>query len=129
MSNRNIKQTLEAKKNFAKNNQLLLNLLKETRTKEELCDLLGKGNRAVRTLIAECSMYFAVISYSKSAGYRLAKPISELNTIEELENELQELQSVANEIESRKKMLSKRQKHLIANIKVIQKKLKEAKGE
>ena len=116
---RKMKQTREAKENFS---SPIVNLLFMTRTKQELSELLGISERAVRDEISQCSMYYAVIATSDKSGYRLAKPISNLDD-ESLIAELDEVNHAIHEISSRIKCLKKRLKPLIAYKKVAEKKL------
>lgn len=116
---KNMKQTNEAKINFS---SPMLDLLQTVRTKEELSNIRGISIRAVRNEIAECSMYYAILATSDKKGYRLAKPIGDLEN-EELLNELDEVDHAIHEISSRIKCLKKRLKPLIAWKKIAEKKL------
>lgn len=116
---RKMKQTREAKENFS---SPIMNLLFMTRTKQELSELLGISERAVRDEISQCSMYYAVIATSDKSGYRLAKAIKGLDD-EALLEELNEVNHAIHEISSRIKCLKKRLKPLIAYKKVAEKKL------
>ena len=116
---KNMKQTNEAKINFS---SPMLDLLQTVRTKEELSNIRGISIRAVRNEIAECSMYYAILATSDKKGYRLDKPIGDLEN-EELLNELDEVDHAIHEISSRIKCLKKRLKPLIAWKKIAEKKL------
>lgn len=116
---RKMSQTQLAKSNFKSD---MLPLLNEVRTKQELSELLGISERAVRDEISQCSMYYAVIATSDKSGYRLAKAIKGLDD-ETLLEELNEVNHAIHEISSRIKCLKKRLKPLIAYKKVAEKKL------
>ena len=117
---RKMSQSAESKQQFQSE---ALKFLTEVKTKEELKDLLGyESERAVRNEIAECSMYYAILATSDKKGYRLAKPIGDLEN-EELLNEFNEVDHAIHEISSRIKCLKKRLKPLIAWKKIAEKKL------
>lgn len=116
---RKMSQSKAAKDNFE---SPVLDLLREVRTKQELSELLGISERAVRDEISQCSMYYAVIATSDKSGYRLAKAIKDLDD-EALLEELNEVNHAIHEISSRIKCLKKRLKPLIAYKKVAERKL------
>lgn len=115
---RKMSQSQMAKENFT---SPIMDLLHEVRTKEELSEIRGISTRAIRNEIAECSMYYAVLATSDKSGYRLAKPIGDLNN-EELLIELDEVEHQIREVNSRIKCLKKRLKPLIAYKKIAEKK-------
>lgn len=116
---RKMSQSKAAKDNFE---SPVLDLLREVRTKQELSEILGISERAVRDEISQCSMYYPVIATSDKSGYRLAKAIKGLDD-EALLEELNEVNHAIHEISSRIKCLKKRLKPLIAYKKVAEKKL------
>ena len=117
---RKMKQTKEAKEQFQ---SPLLDILKDgVKTKAELQELLNIGERFVREEISRCSMYYPVLATSDKSGYRLAKPIKDLED-EKLLEELEEINHSIHEISSRIKCLKKRLKPLIAYKMVAEKKL------
>lgn len=117
---RKMSQSNEAKSKFQSD---MLPLLKDgVKTKAELQELLNIGERFVREEISRCSMYYPVLATSDKSGYRLAKPVNDLED-ESLLNELEEVNHAIHEISSRIKCLKKRLKPLIAYKKVAEKKL------
>lgn len=90
-----------------------LNILKE---ETKLC------KRHIRQQISDISMYYPVISNSKQKGYRIAKKIDELNTLDELIEERKKVEITINEINSRIAILKGKLKPLIAWEKVELKK-------
>lgn len=118
---RKMSQSKMAKNTFT---SPMLSLLHKVRTKEELSEIRGISERAVRDEIAQCSMYYAILATSDKSGYRLAKAIDDLSD-EELEQELEEVEHAIHEISSRIKCLKKRLKPLIAYKKVAEKKIGE----
>lgn len=115
---RKMSQSKMAKNTFT---SPMLSLLHKVRTKEELSEIRGISERAVRDEIAQCSMYYAILATSDKSGYRLAKAIDDLSD-EELEQELEEVEHQIHEVNSRIKCLKKRLKPLIAYKKIAEKK-------
>lgn len=115
-----VEQTRQAKQSY---NHEIINILLERHTKEELSEILHCSNRAVREIIAECSMHYPIIALSeKDSGYRRAKDINSLSG-QDLLDEIEIVQRVINEHKSRIKCLKKKLKPLIAWLKVAEKKL------
>ena len=119
-----LEQTNKAKEEFE---SPLLDVLSSDNklSYQELIEMLNLSKRAVRNKLSDLSMYYPVISTSKEKGHRLAKNISNLNTIKELDLELREVNQTANEILSRIKILKGKLKPLIAWTKVAEKKMGE----
>ena len=114
-----IPQTKEAKEKYK---HVIVDILLERHTKEELEDILHCSNRKVREIVAECSMHYPIIAISeKDSGYRRAKSIDQLTGIE-LESEIQAVKRTLAEHNSRVKCLKKKMKPLIAWLKVAEKK-------
>ena len=110
-------QTKKAKEEFY---SPLFDFLKETKTKEEIAKYLGVSERTARDEVALISKHYAVIRGSFQKGYRLAKPIKNLNS-EELNQEMELIQKTINEFKSRIKDMKQTMKPLIAYLKVAEK--------
>jgi len=89
-------------------------------SKWDMAEKLELSERMIRRMIAECSMYYAVIATSNREGYRLARKIDEMN-LEEKNREAEEIKHQLNDFNSRIKCLKKRMKPLIAYLKVLEK--------
>jgi sugar-specific transcriptional regulator TrmB len=68
-------------------------------------------------------MYYPIISHSSKKGYRMVdvKKLIEENDRDEINKEIGEIQHTLRELNSRIKMLKKKQKPLIAALKVLEK--------
>lgn len=119
---RDIKQTKEAKKVYE--HPIIDFLLGEQpKTKEEIGEHLHiTSDREIRNVIAICSMHYAVIATSDKKGYRRARTIESLQG-DELLAEMEEVEHQIRELKSRIDCLRKREKPLVAWLKVAQKKL------
>ena len=94
----------------------------EPLTKEEIGEKLHvESERAVRDIIAQCSMHYPIIATSNKKGYRRAKAIDTLEG-ENLKKEIDEVEHQLNELKSRVTCLKKRMKPLVAWLKVASKK-------
>lgn len=118
---RDIPQTKEAKEKYV--NPLINELRIRTITREELQVMLACSDVQARQEIAEISMYYPVLSSSKRKGYRMAKSIDTLTTVEEMAEEYDLVRGSINEIISRIDVLNKKLKPLIAYQKVLSKKI------
>ena len=114
-------QSREAKNMY---NHPIKDLLKQRYTKAQLKEYFHESEREIRRMVAECSMYYPIISLSKRGeGYRRAIDI-ENATPEELTRELNIVRKTISEHNSRIKCLKKKLKPLIAWKKVAEKKLR-----
>lgn len=120
---RNISQSKEAKEKYV--NPLINELRIRTITRDELQFMLACSDAQARHEIAEISMYYPVLSSSKRKGYRMAKNIDTLTTVEEMTEEYEVVNQSINEILSRIDVLNKKLKPLIAYQKVLGKKINE----
>lgn len=118
---RNIPQTKEAKEKYV--NPLINELRIRTITRDELKAMLACSDPRARQEISEISMYYPVLSSSSRKGYRMAKSIDDLKTIEEMNEEYNLVNQSINEICSRIDVLNKKLKPLIAYQKVLCKKI------
>lgn len=121
MNLHNLKQT---KENKGIVNSYLLSILQNRKhTKEELIGLLHKDERSIRNDIQKISMFFPVISYSNSKGYRVVntEEVVKRNSPLEISYEIEEIDHTLNEIKSRIKMLKKKEHALIASKRVLEK--------
>lgn len=122
MPKRDIKQDKQSKKRF---NSPLLDVLKTGKnyTRQELSEIYGQHDTSTRQEIGLISMYYPIISYSTKKGYRMVdvKKLLEEKDQDKIEYEKGEIQHTLNEINSRIKMLKKKQKPLIAALKVLEK--------
>lgn len=93
----------------------------EPLTKEEIGEKLHvESERAVRDIVAQCSMHYPIIATSNKKGYRRAKAIDTLEG-ENLKKEIDEVEHQLNELKSRVTCLKKRMKPLVAWLKVASK--------
>lgn len=122
MSKLNVKQDKNSKKRF---NSPLLDVLKTGKnyTRKELIDIFGHSDVYTRGEVALISMYYPIISYSTKQGYRMVdvKKLLEEKDQEKITYEIEEIRHTLSEINSRIKMLKKKQKPLIAALKVLEK--------
>lgn len=119
---RNVKQTKEAKKAY-EHPIIDFLLSEEPKTKEEIGEHLHiTSDREIRNIIAICSLHYAVIATSDKKGYRRARTIESLQG-DELLAEMDEVEHQIHELKSRIDCLRKRQKPLVAWLKVAQKKI------
>lgn len=92
-------------------------------TRSELKDLTKLSDREIRRLISSIKQEHTIISLSKGKGYRRVKSSDDMTT-EEILNEIDIIKHCINEINSRKKVYNKQLRQYIANLKVLQKRLK-----
>lgn len=121
-----IKQDKISKKRF---NSPLLEHLKTGKnfTRKELCEIYGRCDEGTRREIRLISMYYPIISYSTKKGYRMVdvKKLLEGKEQDKIDKEIGEIWHTLREINSRIKMLKKKQKPLIAALKVLEKGVKD----
>ena len=117
-----IKQDKSSKTRF---NSPLLEHLKTGKnfTRKELCEIYGHCDEVTRYEIRLISMYYPIISYSTKKGYRMVdvKKLIEEKDRDKINKEIGEIQHTLRELNSRIKMLKKKQKPLIAALKVLEK--------
>lgn len=117
-----MKEIKQNKKNKEAYKSPIIKMLQsdEPVSKEKLMEQLHVGDRYLRLMISECSMFYPVVATSDKKGYRIAKKIEGLTGLE-LEEEKGEVNHQLNELRSRVKWLKKRMKPLIAYLKVLEK--------
>lgn len=118
-----LKKMDQSKKAKEQYNHPIIDLLfsNEPLTKEELCAKLHiESDRAIRDVIAQCSMHYPVIATSNKRGYRRAKSIDTLAGAD-LEKEIEEVEHQLNELKSRVTCLKKRMKPLVAWLSIARK--------
>ena len=94
------------------------NYLSATRftTRKELTEKTGLSDRKVRDMISKLKTKRVVIYSSQRSGYRLAREIKSMSTIE-LEEELRLVEHSLNDCKSRTKQLNKQKRKYIAYLK------------
>lgn len=110
-------QTAKAKKSFW---SPLMDALKSTKTVTELADYMCTTERHARDEVNSIRKHYAVISGSFQKGYRLARPINELNHDEKLQ-ELEVINKTIGEFQARINDMKRTLKPLIAYKKVLEK--------
>lgn len=123
-----IQQSKKAKEEF-KSEILPLLFSNENVSYDELQLKLSKNRRDVARLLSEVSMHYALLSISYDKGHRIAKPIDNLNSIEELEEELKKVDTMIAQTRSRFTTIRRKLKPLIAWKKVAQKKIEQLNSE
>jgi hypothetical protein len=103
----------------------VLNLLPKDKkiTKEELHNLTGLSDRAIRKEIEEISMLFGVLTNSQEKGVRLVN--MEVDSVEAIDKEIEEINHSISEHKKRAKIIIKKCRALIADKKVLEKRKKE----
>lgn len=92
------------------------------KSRQQLSKETGLTERAVRHQISQLKCEKVVIYSSQTKGYRLAKPLQELATKEELEKEIDHVQHCLNDIEARKKVFNMQERKYIAYLKKAEQK-------
>ena len=120
---KDFKQTKENKEKF--NCVLIEPLLEKNCTKQELKDNFNFLDRRLREKISEISMFYPVIAHSRKKGYRISniERLLNENSVDHIKSEIEEIKVCLHEINSRIKFLKKRQKPLIAALKVLEKRI------
>ena len=122
---KNYDQSKKAKEEFLKKSTVARYMMGDPDkvfTREELAELFEMSDREIRKEVAEMANHVAVLSLSKSKGYRV--PSFDENTpIEKLVAMHEELNHQVKEFKSRIDNLKARMKPLVALQKVIEKKL------
>lgn len=90
------------------------------KSRKQLTQETGLTDRAVRDKISALKKEKAVISNSQTNGYRLAKEIQSIETLEEAQKEKDLIQHCINDIESRKEDLNMSERSYIAYLKVLE---------
>ena len=89
-------------------------------SKQELQDLTGLSERAVRQNISDLKKKMVILSFSSGKGYRKVKPTDEM-TREEMIIEQGEISHCLNEYKHRIKDLKKSMRKLVARAKILEK--------
>jgi biotin operon repressor len=90
-------------------------------SRHELMDLSNLSDRAVRREISDLKLKKVVLYSSQQKGYRLAKRIEDLHTLEDVRVEYAAVQHCINDIQARKKVFDKQLRTYIAYLKKIEK--------
>lgn len=90
------------------------------KSRKQLTQETGLTDRAVRDKISTLKKEKAVISNSQTKGYRLAKEIQSIETLEEAQEEKELIRHCINDIESRKEDLNMSERSYIAYLKVLE---------
>lgn len=100
---------------------LLLEVLKETKTRTELCVLFNLKDCNMRDKVREIALEYPIISHSKKKGYRLCNTDELLKTQDQnqINKEILELEHTINEINSRIVELVKRKRPLLKALKKL----------
>lgn len=90
------------------------------KSRKELAKETGLTDRAVRSKISQLKKEKAVIYNSQTRGYRLAKEIESLETLDEAKEEKGLIQHCINDIEARKTDMNKSERSYIAYLKRLE---------
>ena len=90
-------------------------------SRHELMDLSNLSDRAVRRAISDLKLKKVVLYSSQQKGYRLAKRIEDLHTLEDVRAEYSAVQHCINDIQARKKVFDKQLRTYIAYLKSMEK--------
>lgn len=90
------------------------------KSRKQLTEETGLTDRAVRDKISALKKEKPVISNSQTKGYRLAKEIQSIETLEEAHEEKKLVKHCINDIESRKEDLNKSERSYIAYLKGLE---------
>lgn len=90
------------------------------KSRKQLTQETGLTDRAVRDKISALKKEKAVISNSQTKGYRLAKKVQSIETLEEAQEEKDLIQHCINDIESRKEDLNMSERSYIAYLKILE---------
>jgi len=94
----NVKQNAQGKDLYTLNNEWFIAMVGRGTTKEEVAAETNTNERVARQMISELSMHYPVIANAGERGYRLARPIEEMNGQEALE-ELEAVNKTITDIE------------------------------
>lgn len=87
----------------------------------ELMDLSNLSDRAVRREISDLKLKRVVLYSSQQKGYRLAKRIEDLHTLDDVATEYEAVRHCIADINARKKVFDKQLRCYIAYLKKIEK--------
>ena len=90
------------------------------KSRKQLVKETGVTDRAVRNKISQLKKEKPVIYNSQTKGYKLAKEIEEIETIEEAKEEISAIRHCINDIEARKRDMSESEMVYIAYIKRLE---------
>lgn len=85
-------------------------------TRKELVQATGLSDREIRSKISELKKRRVVLYSSSRSGYRLAKEITSMSSIE-LQEEIKQVEHSLNDCKSRTKQLKKQMRKYIAYLK------------
>jgi biotin operon repressor len=90
-------------------------------SRHELMDLSNLSDRAVRREISDLKLKKVVLYSSQQKGYRLAKRIEDLHTLDDVATEYAAVQHCINDINARKEVFNQQLRCYIAYQKRIEK--------
>ena len=90
------------------------------KSRKQLASETGLTDRTLRDKISKLKKEKAVIYNSQTKGYKLAKDIQSIETLEEAEQEKELIQHCINDIEARKLDMNKSERCYIAYLKKLQ---------
>lgn len=90
------------------------------KSRKQLSRETGLTDRAVRNRISQLKKEKAVIYNSQTKGYRLAKDIEGIETLDEAQEEMGLIQHSINDIEARKADMNKSERSYIAYLKRLE---------
>lgn len=89
-------------------------------TRQELVNIVGISDRAIRNIISDIRKEHTIISLSSGKGYRKCKPTDDM-TEEEIKLEYEIMKHAINENNSRIKEIKKNMRSQIARLKILEK--------
>lgn len=90
------------------------------KSRKQLVKETGLTDRVLRSKISQLKKEKAVIYNSQTRGYRLAKEIESIATVDEAKKEMELIQHSINDIEARKTDMNKSEKSYIAYLKRLE---------
>lgn len=90
------------------------------KSRKQLASETGLTDRTLRNKISKLKKEKAVIYNSQTKGYRLAKDIKSIESVEEAKEEMKLIQHSINDIEARKLDMNKSERSYIAYLKKLQ---------
>lgn len=95
------------------------------KSRKQLSKETGLTDRALRFKISQLKKEKAVIYNSQTRGYRLAKEIESIATVDEAKKEMELIQHSINDIEARKADMNKSERSYIAYLKRLENRVRD----
>lgn len=95
----------------------------EYKTRQQLVDETGMTDRTIRQHISDLKKSRPVLYNSQMCGYRLAKELKDIRTLEDARAELDKIRHCINDIEARKRDMSMSEITYIAYKKKLEQKI------